>query len=120
MEYPLGEIRELVPETCSYCVDMTSEFSDVSVGVVEGRPEMNTLIVRTPRGRRLVDEAEREGWLVVEDMPEENIRHLMWAAANKKRRAVAKGEQKGIVCGPDEDGIAVFRMSRTALDAIRT
>ena len=116
MEYPLQEIRELVPETCSYCIDMTSEFSDVSVGVVEGRTDRNTLIVRTAEGRQLVEEAEREGWLVLEPLPEKNLGHLEWAAGNKKRRALAKGKAEGLVCGPDDDGMAIFRMSRALLN----
>jgi coenzyme F420 hydrogenase subunit beta len=73
IEIPLNEIRELVPKGCSYCIDMTSEFSDLSVGVMEGYRDMNTLIVRTDRGRKIVEEAEREGYLTISELPEEKI-----------------------------------------------
>jgi len=49
VEIPLDEIRPLVPPGCQICPDMTSEWADVSVGVMEGKPEWNTLIIRTER-----------------------------------------------------------------------
>lgn len=97
MECSLEEIRPLVPEGCAYCIDMTSEFSDISVGVMEGRPEMNTLIVRTDRGERIVDEAVSAGFLEISDMPPDNLEHLIWAAGNKKKRALLRARERGII-----------------------
>ena len=116
--FALQDIRALIPEACSGCIDMTSEFSDVSVGVVEGRTDMNTLIVRTPRGRELVEKAKQAGWLVVEDIPAENLEHLQWAAGNKKRRALAKGKEKGLVNTTDGEGLAYLRLDEAILEAI--
>lgn len=111
LEIPLAEIRELVPEGCSYCIDMTSEFSDVSVGVMEGNPDMNTLIIRTDRGRRIVEEAQKEGYLTISDMPKENLEHLAWAAGNKKKRGLAKAQAQGMVNTAEEGSKAYLRMS---------
>ncbi|MCX7982090.1 MAG: Coenzyme F420 hydrogenase/dehydrogenase, beta subunit C-terminal domain [Syntrophales bacterium] len=97
IEIPLSEIRPLVPKGCAYCMDMTSEFSDISVGVLEGRPDMNTLIVRTERGQKLVDEAIKEGYLIVSDMPKENLEHLLWAAGNKKQRALKRASDENLI-----------------------
>lgn len=91
---PLDEVRELIFEGCSYCIDMTAEFSDISVGVLEGHPDMNTLIIRTERGRKIVEEARKEGYLIVSDIPKENLDHLIWASLNKKRRALIKAKQE--------------------------
>lgn len=110
IEAPLDEIRPIVSESCSYCPDMTSEFSDVSAGVMEGRPDMNTLIVRTERGQKLVEEAVNEGFLVIEDMPAENLEHLTWAAGNKKKRAVVKASEEGLMNTADEE-LSIFRMT---------
>lgn len=115
---PLGEIRELVPETCSYCIDMTSEFADIGVGVVEGRPDWNTLIVRTPKGKELVEEAQKSGWLTVEDLPAENLTHLRWAAGNKKRRALLRGKEKGLVNTPEGGGMAMVRINPVVINEI--
>ncbi len=87
-EMPLSEIKPLIPETCFICPDMTAEFSEVSVGMYEGRPGWNTLIIRTDKGTELVDKACREGFLETEEFPAENLKHLSGAAADKKARAL--------------------------------
>ena len=88
VEVPLSEIKPLIPHTCFICLDMTSEFSDVSVGMFEGRPGWNTLIIRYQKGAELVAQASRKGFLDTEDMPQENLEHLSMAAADKKERAL--------------------------------
>jgi len=118
LEISLNEIRELVPNGCSYCIDMTSEFSDLSVGVMEGRPDMNTLIVRTDRGRKIVEEAEKEGYLTLSAMPEENLEHLIWAAGNKKKRGLAKAQGEGMVNTTDDETKAYLRMSVNVLERL--
>lgn len=118
VEIPLSEVRELVPEGCSYCIDMTAEFSDISIGVLEGSPDMNTLIVRTERGQRIVDEAQKEGYLIVSDIPKENLEHLQWAAGNKKRRALAKAKQKKLVNTLEKDRASCLRVNTETLERI--
>lgn len=93
--FPLGQIRPLVPPSCANCPDMTSEFSDISVGVLENRPDQNVLIIRTERGARLVGEAVAAGCLILEEAPDENVQHLLEAAGNKKRRAFTKMKKEG-------------------------
>ena len=115
-EFSLDEIRPLVPETCGFCPDMTSEFADVSVGVLEGRPELNTLIVRTERGEAAVREAERKGYLILEDMPGENLAHLQWAAGNKKKRGVGRCREAGKLNGAA--GTACLRLKEAVADRI--
>jgi coenzyme F420 hydrogenase subunit beta len=117
IEIPLDEIRELVPDTCSYCIDMTSEFSDISVGVLEGRPDMNTLIIRTERGQKIVNESVKEGYLILHDIPEENLEHLMWAAGNKKKRALVKAKEEGLV-NTEEDKKSYLRLQSKTVDEI--
>jgi coenzyme F420 hydrogenase subunit beta len=109
-EIPLAEVRQLVLHSCSFCMDMTAEFSDLSVGVMEGRPDLNTLIIRTERGMEIVSQARKEGFLITEDIPEENLKHLTWAAANKKKRALAKIKAEGLF-NTDEGGRAALRFS---------
>jgi coenzyme F420 hydrogenase subunit beta len=88
VEVPLSEIKPLIPHTCFICLDMTSEFSDISVGMFEGRPGWNTLIIRSQMGAELVEQASGKGFLETEAMPEKNIGHLARAAADKKERAL--------------------------------
>jgi coenzyme F420 hydrogenase subunit beta len=114
----LGEIRQLVPVGCSYCIDMTAEFSDISVGVLEGYPDMNTLIIRTERGRKIVDEARKEGYLIVSGISKGNLEHLKWAAGNKKKRALAKAKQEKIVNSLEEDRASYLRLNTETLERV--
>jgi coenzyme F420 hydrogenase subunit beta len=118
--FPLTEIRQLVPDTCSYCPDMTAEFADVSVGVLEGRPDMNTLIVRTERGQNFVDEAVKKGYLITGEMPAANREHLETAAGSKKKKALIKASSEGRVNCDPEQSRAMMRLSPDALSRVIT
>jgi coenzyme F420 hydrogenase subunit beta len=93
----LDDIRAQVPEGCLICPDMTSEWSDVAVGVLEDQAEWNTVIVRSDKGEELVRKAGREGWLRTKEMPPGSLDHLTFAARNKKSRAVAKAKEDGLL-----------------------
>jgi coenzyme F420 hydrogenase subunit beta len=116
--FPLSEIRALVPETCSYCPDMTAEFADISVGVLEGRPDANTLVIRTERGQAFVDHAVEKGFLTLDEIPEENLRHLETAAGNKKKRALAKASSEGKINCDAEGARAMMRLNKDVLKRI--
>jgi len=98
VEFPLDEIRELVPKGCTICPDMTAEWADLSVGALEGKNSWNTLIIRTEKGETLVDDAVSQGFLKLAEVPEENLKNLTFAAANKKRRAREAGDALGLNC----------------------
>ena len=85
---PLTEVRNFVREACTYCIDMTAEFTDVSVGAAEGIEGWNTVIVRSDSGRELIEKAVKQGVITIKTMPEENLRHLRDASLLKKKRAL--------------------------------
>jgi coenzyme F420 hydrogenase subunit beta len=109
-EVPLAEVREKVANSCGYCPDMTAEFSDLSVGVFEGQNDLNTLIIRTDAGAELVAEAEKDGYLILGEMPRENLDHLTGAAENKKKNALAKNREEGLL-DSTEDRRPTFRFN---------
>lgn len=86
----LDELRPLIQGACQKCPDMTSEFADVSVGMFEGRPGWNTLLIRTKVGLELARLAQENGILRAEPYPEDNLAHLRRACLNKKERASAQ------------------------------
>ena len=88
VEVSLSDIKPLIPHTCFICPDMTAEFADLSAGMFEGRPGWNTLIIRSDTGAEIVDQACREGFIETEPFPEDNLKHLSKAAAEKKERSV--------------------------------
>jgi coenzyme F420 hydrogenase subunit beta len=108
MEIPLSEIKPLIPHTCFICLDMTSEFSDISVGMFEGRPGWNTLIIRSQKGAKLVEKASRKGFLDTEDMPGKNLKHLSRAAADKKERALRTLLRRELINNKEDQRSAVI------------
>ena len=84
----LDQLRPLIQEACRICPDMTSEFADVSVGMYEGMPAWNTLIVRSPLGMRLIEGAVRTERLRTDVFPDSNLEHLKNASLQKRKRAL--------------------------------
>jgi coenzyme F420 hydrogenase subunit beta len=85
---PLDTIREFIMPTCSYCLDMTAEFADISVGSVEGVEGWNTILIRTDVGVELMERAKAKKTLEVGQLPSQNLAHLKEAALLKKKRAL--------------------------------
>ena len=89
-EFSLDEVRKSIKPTCSICFDMTSEFADISVGMVEGMADWNTLIVRTPEAEKFVEKAKADGIIETKPLDEERLAHLKEASMLKKKRAIAE------------------------------
>lgn len=85
---PLSEVRPFIREACSYCIDMTAEFTDVSVGAAEGIEGWNTVIVRSKKGRELIEKAVKQGVIVRKAIPKQSLPHLKDASLLKKKRAL--------------------------------
>jgi len=84
----LDQIRKFIRPTCLFCFDMTAEFSDLSIGAVEGVPGWNTVIVRTKKGEELLEAARKGKRIQVREIPAANLVHLKEAALLKKKRAL--------------------------------
>jgi coenzyme F420 hydrogenase subunit beta len=118
VDIPLDRIRPLIPRSCGICPDMTSEWADVSVGVMEGKSDWNTLIIRTERGAKLVNAASKAGFLITEKMPPQNLQHLCIAAAGKKKRALEKAKAEGLLNTRGQDQRAALRIPENVVDNI--
>ncbi|MCP4668112.1 MAG: hypothetical protein GY849_17315, partial [Deltaproteobacteria bacterium] len=90
--------------SCLVCLDMTSEFSDISVGTVEGKEGWNTVLVRTAMGDELMSRAEESGIIETLAFPEDKLAHLKEASLLKKRRALNALEERGEL----EDGYLIL------------
>ena len=91
---PFNEVQDCIREACNYCLDSTAEYADVSVGSArfagnwEDVREWNQLIVRTQKGRELVELAIKKGVLEVREAPAESLQELKDAAVKKKKEAL--------------------------------
>jgi coenzyme F420 hydrogenase subunit beta len=117
VEISLSEIKPLIPHTCFICTDMTAELADVSVGMFEGRPGWNTVIVRSETGGELVERAARQGFIETANFPAENLQHLARAGADKKERALRTLIRRKLINNQGDERAAV-RMPQDVIDRI--
>jgi coenzyme F420 hydrogenase subunit beta len=94
-EMPVDDIRRFIRPGCTVCLDMTSELADISVGALEGRPDWNTIVVRTSCGDALVRNAEAAGVIVTQSLSNSTVDHLKEAARLKRKRALQTLASRG-------------------------
>lgn len=51
----ISELSSAVERTCHFCEDFTSKYADVSVGSVGSQPGFSTVIVRSKKGKQLLN-----------------------------------------------------------------
>ncbi|MGY4707363.1 Coenzyme F420 hydrogenase/dehydrogenase, beta subunit C-terminal domain [Candidatus Bipolaricaulota sp. J31] len=84
---PVSEVLEFVNLGCLLCDDYTARDADISAGVAAAAPGWTVLVVRTERGERMLEEAERKGYVEVAPAPEEVLQEIQLRAGEKLRRA---------------------------------
>jgi coenzyme F420 hydrogenase subunit beta len=93
-EYSLDDAQACIHEACNYCIDSTAEYADISVGAarfpgtVAQQRGWNQLIVRTQKGKELIDLAVNDDILEIKEAPQESLRDLKKAALEKKKSAL--------------------------------
>jgi len=96
IEIPLDEVYPIVRDSCRYCIDMTAEFSDLSVGGARSSAGWdfdrgwNQVIVRSKKGEELLKIAIKKGVLEYREIEPEDLEKLRKASVNKKKNAIRK------------------------------
>ncbi|HZK44098.1 MAG TPA: Coenzyme F420 hydrogenase/dehydrogenase, beta subunit C-terminal domain [Syntrophomonadaceae bacterium] len=90
---PFEKVKEYISSGCHYCLDMTSELADISVGALETTPGWNTVIIRSQKGQELFDKAVELNYLVKKGYPEAELDRLKQASLVKKARAIKVMEE---------------------------
>lgn len=98
----LEEIRPFIKNTCQACYDPLSELADVSVGSTEHDPGWNTLVVRSRKGKQLVEESTAAGIIELKPYPRELLPVLRRAVFQKKKRVLGRPEAAYIGVPPGE------------------
>jgi coenzyme F420 hydrogenase subunit beta len=94
VDLPMDAVKQCVRGACHYCFDLTSEFSDVSVGSAilnepwEQAREWNQVIARTRLGQELMELARKKRLLEFREVPADNLENLKTASMHKKRTAL--------------------------------
>jgi coenzyme F420 hydrogenase subunit beta len=117
VEVALSDIKPLIPHTCFICMDMTSELADLAVGMFEGKPGWNTVIVRSDTGAQIVDQARQAGFIETADFPDANLKHLSKAAADKKDRSLRTLMRRELINNENGQRAAV-RIPQEVVDRI--
>lgn len=85
---PTEEARTLTSPGCAFCLDMTAELADISVGALEIEAGWNTVLIRSRNGKDLFDKALTQGMIEAFPYPIEEFARLAGASRGKKARAV--------------------------------
>ena len=83
-EIPLNYIYDKsIRNACFSCSDYTAEFADISVGNVGSEKDWKTLIVRTERGKEIIDICIEKGFLETKNLPNEDEELVLDITRNK-------------------------------------
>ena len=98
VKIPLSKAKKCVRKNCTVCMDFTSELSDVSVGSV-GSPEgWSTVIIRTEKGLKLIEAAEKDNYIQTKPIGDAGLKVMEKLAKGKKsesKEEIKKRERVG-------------------------
>ena len=97
---PIDKIKSFVRPSCDLCFDVTAELADISVGSTEWQDDLNTMLVRSEAGAKLVDDASKASVIAVDEFPAEREAILREAVENKKKRVVKQLSERGSESSP--------------------
>jgi coenzyme F420 hydrogenase subunit beta len=89
-QFPLDDLRRFIMPSCNVCFDMTNEFADISVGMVEGEEGWNTVIVRTDEGEKILQKAINDEIIETRPLEKERLDHLREASLTRKKRVLTE------------------------------
>ena len=85
VKIPLKEAKSCMRKNCQICMDFTSEMSDISVGSV-GSPEgWSSVIVRTEKGLKLLENAEKDNYIITKPLSDSGLQ-IIEKLGNKKKK----------------------------------
>jgi len=83
-EIPYNQLYEkAIRNACFSCSDYTASFADISVGNVGSEGEWRTIIIRTERGKKVLDLAIKQGILEMKGMNKDNKELVLDITRNK-------------------------------------
>ncbi|MBM4241299.1 MAG: hydrogenase [Euryarchaeota archaeon] len=84
LKIPLEKAKSCVRKNCQICMDFTSELSDISVGSVGSPSGWSTVIIRTNKGKKLIEMAEKDSYIKTKPISESGLKIIEKLAKNKK------------------------------------
>jgi coenzyme F420 hydrogenase subunit beta len=98
IEIPLKECHEFTRPGCKQCPDFSAEHADISTGGIVSHAGWTLTVVRTKRGRALLEAMIEEGWLFTKDISEDpNAMNLLIKLSTKQRERWTERNGPGIL-----------------------
>ncbi|MDO5825670.1 MAG: hydrogenase [Methanosphaera sp. rholeuAM130] len=79
----LSKAKTVVRKNCHICVELTSETSDISIGSIGSENGWSTVIIRTERGEKIIEEAIKQKFIKAKELTPSQLKLLERIASNK-------------------------------------
>ncbi|MFW9946043.1 MAG: Coenzyme F420 hydrogenase/dehydrogenase, beta subunit C-terminal domain, partial [Candidatus Odinarchaeota archaeon] len=80
----INQLDKFKSSSCNFCIDLTAENADISVGSVGSGPNRNTVFARTGLGAEIVEDAAKKGYIKIEPFNSINLNSVLFLAKLKK------------------------------------
>jgi coenzyme F420 hydrogenase subunit beta len=81
----LTTAKTVVRKNCHICVELTSETSDISVGSIGSENGWSTLIIRTEKGEKIIEDAIKQKFIKAKELTPSQLKLLEKIASNKTK-----------------------------------
>lgn len=97
---PLSATESFKRKNCDICTDYTSDISDISVGSLGSPKGWSTVIIRTEKGKEILEDAEKEGYFEAKHLTEAGKGLLEKIASKKKKDNLNNIMEREVVSRP--------------------
>lgn len=80
---PLSETDSFKRKNCDICLDYTSDISDISIGSLGSPKGWSTVIIRTEKGKEIIENAENEGYFETKEISDKGKKIIEKIASKK-------------------------------------
>ena len=100
VKIPLSEAKTIIRKNCNVCVELTSETSDISIGSIGSEDGWSTLIIRTEKGKEIINGAVKEKFIETKELTESQFKLLSRIAESKITRSLETIEEREFFARP--------------------
>lgn len=81
----LSKAKTVVRKNCNICAELTSETSDISVGSIGSENGWSTIIIRTEKGEKIIEDAIKQKYLKAKELTPSQLKLLERISSNKTK-----------------------------------
>lgn len=92
LKYSIKELNDYVETSCHFCGDLTSENADISVGNIGTNDDLNSVIIRSDKGREIIDRMINKNYIELNPLSKDKIQKINSISNFKKSKVVNQPE----------------------------